>query len=30
MVVGFYGDVGVGVVDGSWALRGCCGRDRVW
>jgi hypothetical protein len=30
MVVGFFGDVGVGVVDGSWALRGCRGRGRIW
>ena len=30
MVVGFYGDVVVGVVYGSWALRGCRGRGRIW
>ena len=29
MVVGFYGDVGVGIVYGNWALRGCRGRGRI-
>jgi hypothetical protein len=30
MVVGFYGDVVVGVVYGSWVLRGCRCRGRRW
>jgi hypothetical protein len=30
MVVGFYGDVVVGVVYGSWVLLGRRGRGCIW